>query len=440
MNLNDMYKKKMIVGILVCAAAASAFAQSGTNSPYSQFGLGTIAERASGPGRGMNGLGIAYHEHNQVNALNPASYSALDSLAFIFDIGLSGQLTNFEEKGKRVNAKNANFEYAVAGFRLARHFGVSFGVLPYTTVGYGYSISEKISSSDKDLFITSYSGKGGLHEAYLGFGWEPFKGISFGVNGGYLWGGYDRSVTNTYSDSYVNTLSKIYSADVRALKFDFGVQLSARLSSKDRLTLGATYGLGRKVGGKPTCKVISYNPQSVVSDTVSYPSDGNLELKIPTTIGVGLMWYSNGRVKVGADYTFQKWSDVATPEYSVVNGVADYRLSNDLYKDRHKISLGTEICPGGESSRNFFGRVRYRAGVSYATPYLKINGEDGPKEMSASVGFGIPLFHAWDRPSILNISVQYVRQDSKTFITENTFRINIGLTFNERWFDKWKVE
>jgi hypothetical protein len=25
-------------------------------------------------------------------------------------------------------------------------------------------------------------------------------------------------------------------------------------------------------------------------------------------------------------------------------------------------------------------------------------------------------------------------------ITENTFRINIGMTFNERWFAKWKVE
>ena len=24
--------------------------------------------------------------------------------------------------------------------------------------------------------------------------------------------------------------------------------------------------------------------------------------------------------------------------------------------------------------------------------------------------------------------------------SENTFRINIGLTFNERWFAKWKVE
>ena len=53
--------------------------------------------------------------------------------------------------------------------------------------------------------------------------------------------------------------------------------------------------------------------------------------------------------------------------------------------------------------------------------------------------FGIPIVNAYNNRSLLNISAQWVRQDSKVFITENTFRINIGLTFNERWFAKWKV-
>ena len=41
---------------------------------------------------------------------------------------------------------------------------------------------------------------------------------------------------------------------------------------------------------------------------------------------------------------------------------------------------------------------------------------------------------------MLNISGQWVRSSAKDFITENMFRINIGITFNERWFAKWKVE
>ena len=48
--------------------------------------------------------------------------------------------------------------------------------------------------------------------------------------------------------------------------------------------------------------------------------------------------------------------------------------------------------------------------------------------------------NGWNNRSVLNISAQWVRQESKMFITENAFRINIALTFNEGWFAKWKVE
>ena len=34
--------------------------------------------------------------------MNPASYSAVDSLSFIFDAGLSLQLTNFDEGGHKL--------------------------------------------------------------------------------------------------------------------------------------------------------------------------------------------------------------------------------------------------------------------------------------------------------------------------------------------------
>jgi hypothetical protein len=33
-----------------------------------------------------------------------------------------------------------------------------------------------------------------------------------------------------------------------------------------------------------------------------------------------------------------------------------------------------------------------------------------------------------------------VHASAKDRITENMFRVTVGLTFNERWFTKWKVE
>ena len=413
------------------------YGHSSTNSPYSQYGLGAIADQSGSVSRGMNGLGIAYSQHNVVNNLNPASYSEIDSLSFIFDVGVSGQLSNFKEGKKRLNARSASFEHVIAGFRLAPHLGMSFGILPYTNVGYNFSTTERINSSS--TYSSYYRGTGGVHDAYLGLGWQPFKGVAFGVNGGYLWGSYDRSVVNSYSESSANTLSKYYSASINSYKLDFGAQLSANITKKDKLTLGLTYGMGHQIGGKPTCLVISNNAETSVADTTSYPRQGNLQLEIPTTFGAGLMWNHRGKVKVGADFQLEKWGSVEMPEYGSVGGVTDYRLQTGLFKDRKKLTLGTEICPN-ETGRRFINRVRFRAGVSYATPYLIINGQDGPKELSASIGLGLPIVNGWNNRSVLNISAQWVRQESKMFITENAFRINIALTFNEGWFAKWKVE
>ena len=91
-------------------------------------------------------------------------------------------------------------------------------------------------------------------------------------------------------------------------------------------------------------------------------------------------------------------------------------------------------------SRNFFGRIHYRAGISYVPSYQKINGMDGPKEIQASIGFGIPIINGWNNRSFLNISAHWINRSADNLIKENTFMVTVGLTFNERWFAKFKVE
>ena len=133
--------KKLIIccWLLAVGSWLGASAQSGTNSPYSQYGLGILSDQSQGFNRGMNGLGIGLRIGNQVNYLNPASYSSIDSLTMLVDMGLSLQITNFKEGGNKVNARNANFEYAVATFRILPKFGLAAGVVPYTNIGYNYS-------------------------------------------------------------------------------------------------------------------------------------------------------------------------------------------------------------------------------------------------------------------------------------------------------------
>ena len=439
---NKNYKMKKILSALsLSILTVSAFAQSGTNSPYSQYGLGVLTDQGNGINRGMNGVGLGLREGNQINYLNPASYSSVDSLTFIFDVGMSLQVTNFKEGNVKKNANNADFEYAVGGFRIMPRMGLAFGILPYTNSGYSYQSSGVIDRDDtqsQTSYSNVYSGSGGLHQVFLGLGWEPVRNFSIGVNGGYLWGNSTRSVATSYSDNYANTLSKTYSYNVSSYKLDFGLQYSQKISKKDRITLGATYGLGHNLNADPALDIVSVNSQTGVTDTTSFVSRNGIEL--PNEFAVGLAYSHNGQLTLAFDYQMQQWSKVKYPKYSTgSNGSPSYHTATNMFDDRQKFNLGAEYCRN-KTGRSFSSRIRYRLGASYTTPYLKINGLEGPKELSVSGGLGIPIINGWNNRSILNISAQWVRSSAKDMITENTFRINVGLTFNERWFAKWKFD
>jgi len=431
--------KRIFLGTLLCAAALTVNAQSGTNSPYSQYGLGVLSDQSQGFNRGMNGLGLGMRFSNQVNTLNPASYSAIDSLTMIFDAGLSGQVTNFKENGRKLNANNADFEYVVGSFRLFPKIGMTFGILPFTNIGYNYSSSRTVGTDSEgqpsSISTETHSGSGGIHQAFIGAGWNFYKGLSVGANVGYLWGSYDKSVTVANSDAYVNTVMRAYSASVSSYKLDLGLQWEHKWNAKDVTTLGVTYGLGHSLNSDPELITAISNPQTGVqtNDTMRV-GDG---LHLPSTFGVGLSWTRNNSLTVGLDYTMQKWGSCDYPEMNSQTG--EYRKVSGMLMDRHKVTLGAQWIPN-PMSRKFLNRVNYRFGVSYNTPYIKVNGQDGPKEYSVSAGFGIPIVNGWNNRSMFNISAQWVKASAKDLITENTFRINIGITFNERWFMKWKVE
>lgn len=431
--------KKNLLVLAMALASLNVSAQSGTNSPYSQYGLGILSDQGNGFNRGMNGVGIALTRHNQVNYLNPASYSKTDSTSFIFDVGMSLQMTNFKEGNVKKNAKNADFEYAVGAFRLAKNFGFGFGIIPFSNVGYNYSTTSDIKNtagvSTNSTYTNTFAGNGGIHEVFIGLGYEPIKGLSVGVNGGYLWGDYTRSMTTTYSNSNSKSLSKIYSADITNYKLDFGVQYSYDLNKKDAITIGATYGVGHDLHSDPILMYIS--SASTVIDTTMYKAGNGLSL--PDQFGIGVSYNHDKKWILTADYTLQKWSNAKYPVFSDDhNGNVKYEVAKGSLTDRHKINFGGEYC-SNEESRSFAPRIRYRFGASYTTPYIKVNGQDGPKEISVSAGVGIPIMNGYNNRSMINISAQWVNLSGAP-IKENTFRINVGITFNEKWFAKWKFD
>lgn len=428
-------KKTIITCLMTGFLAFSASAQvSGTLSPYSQFGLGTLADQSQGFNRGMNGLAIGLRDSRIANMQNPASYSAIDSLTMVIDAGVSGQLTNFKEGGKKLNRRTADFDYVAAVFRVMPKMGVSVGIVPFSNIGYSYYSVDK---SNNNLTATStYSGTGGFSQAYIGVGWEVMKGLSLGGNISYFWGDYSKSVVNVSNDSYAKTLTKTYSASVNSYKLDFGAQWQQQLDKKNLLTIGLTAGIGHNLGAQANLSSVTSESQNSTSfeSTDSVPD----AFSLPYSFGIGATLLHKNSLIVGADYTLQRWGALDFPQ--VNETTAHYGMASGLLKDRHKVTLGLDWVPDAMSPRKFFRRVHYRMGASYATPYYNIQGHDGPTEFSVSAGVGIPILNTWNNRSVLNISAQWTHSSAKDFITENAFRINIGLTFNERWFAKWKVD
>ena len=153
-------KKRIFGSIFAGFMALSAMGQvSNTLSPYSQFGIGMLSDQSLSYGRGMAGLSIGVRDSKHPNVTNPASYSSVDSLTMIFDIGISGQITNFKEGDVKKNAKTADFDYAVASFRLLKKVGASIGIIPYSNIGYNFYNAEWIGSHESDYF-------GGISDNY----------------------------------------------------------------------------------------------------------------------------------------------------------------------------------------------------------------------------------------------------------------------------------
>ena len=416
---------------LMAMSAMGAYAQSGTNSPYSQFGLGDLAPQSVGFNKGMGGVGYAFRKGNEVNPLNPASYSSVDSLSMIIDAGLSGQITNYDENGTTMSAKGGGFDYVTALFRMFKNVGVNVGIMPYSNIGYSYSSSTQLSEVNTTVPV-KYEGNGGVHQLFIGAGWSVIKPLSIGFNLAYLWGEYERTVTST--NTSINVLSRQYSASVNSWKLDLGLQYDQPISKTDFITLGATFTPGHNLKSDPECKVVSRNTSIGKSDTTSYIINNVLD--IPTTWGVGLAYRHGSILRVGADFQMQKWGSLLFPSMTANN---NYVMKEGLLKDSYKLNAGAEWMPNPKS-RKLLAHVRYRIGAGYTTPYYYINGQDGPKDFHLSLGFGIPIMNVYNNRSILNISAQWQRRSAENLITENTFRINIGLTFNERWFAKWKIE
>ena len=419
--------KHTLCALLLTMVTGMAIAQNNTNSPYTRYGYGDLSDQSFGNSKAMGGIAFGLRDGAQINPLNPASYTAIDSLTFLFEGGVSLQNMNISGSGVKLNAKNSSFDYLAMQFRLHPRIAMSIGLLPFSNVG--YSVSD--SKVDNGVSQTrSFTGDGGLHQLYGGIGVKVLKNLSLGVNASYFCGDITRTRTIIYpatseSYSYIQQMG----VSISDYKLDFGTQYTLDFNKKHSMTIGAVFSPKHKLNN-------DYTVTTQVSTTNSNNLDATLEL--PNTFGVGFTYNYDKRLTVGADYSLQQWSKTKFGVNTSDDAVREDFNETYTYCNRHKVSVGAEYIPN-LMGRSYLSHIKYRLGAYYTTPYYKIGGKEATREYGVTAGFGLPVPRS---RSILSISGQFVRisgQES-AFVNENIFRVSIGLTFNERWFFKRRVE
>lgn len=399
-------------------------------SPYSMLGYGSFDDCSSGINSGMGGVGYGVNNKMQINPKNPASYAAMDSLTFLFDVGMSVESNWLKEGHLKERKTTANFDYAVAQFPIGKHLGGSLGIMPFSEVNYEYG--KKIPFGE----YTNY-GEGGIHQVYLGFAAKLYKNLYLGANVSFLFGNITHSTTILPSSDY-NVVAMIAQSrmHITDYKIDIGVRYTQPINDNHSITIGAVYSPKKKILGKKYNDLYQLETSGETSLTVE--SD-TTQLKdysqMAATYGVGLGYNWGDKLVAGIDFTYQPWSQADYLPLWKKNYTEETLKGN--FNDRYRISAGVEYRNALYSTK-YFDRMKFRAGAYYEKSYLKFKG-NGLSEIGATIGLGFPIMR--DK-SLVNLSAQYFHRKltPEATIVENGLVFSIGISFNEFWFFKNRIE
>ena len=419
-----MRHENLIFAVLLLLASTQLAGQNNTNSPYTRFGYGDVTESPAVELRGMGGAGLANRSKNTINALNPASYSSIDSLTFQFDVGAGTRFSRFSvaEACKNLfsSAFNANLEYVTMRFPLARWLGFSAGLLPYSFAGYNfyqkdYRIKDVASTEDPDTlhFARSFDGAGGFSQVYGGLSINILKHISLGINTYYMFGEINNSRSVIFSQTS-EIPSSLYSNRLRAsdLRMRYGLQLYNTFAEKHDVVLGVIYEQKKKLNG-------SFTASQGIDTVVNY----NSGFELPQVLGLGLNYTFNKKLTIGFDYMAHSW------------GNALFFQKTDSLVNRTKLAFGAEYI-SNPAGRKYSERIRYRVGFNMANQYYRVNNQAPMNDYTFSFGLGLPTKTG---KSMLNVSLEYGKIGSASLLREDYLKLTFSAAIDERWFFKPKL-
>lgn len=411
----NMQKNFINILLFLCLSLPVAIsAQNGTSSPFSRTAYGDLNDNVPNTYRAMGGVGIGMRGNKVICSMQPASYTAGDSLTFMFDLGASVMWSNYKDESGTKNKANGNLEYISLQFPLyKRYVGMSLGVLPYSAVGYDISLSDSVNSPYHA--IKNYYGEGGISEVYGGLSINLFDWVALGANVYYMFGNVVNTRSISFEEAGLTSVVMASALKVNSVRFRYGLQLFHTFD-KHTIVLGGVFENKQKLN-------CSYGEieSSLLDSVYLSENDPNFHSEIPMQYGVGASYTYDKRLTLAFDYSTQCFSSVSYMS-----------LGTGVLKDRSKYSFGAEYRhnPFG---RKYAERMMWRVGCNVADSYLNtINTPD----FSVSIGLGFPLRNAG---TVFNTTIEYGHRGNIGGMEENYMRMTLNASIAENWFFKRKL-
>jgi hypothetical protein len=404
-----------------------------STSPYSYFGVGEHIKKGFGQSRAMGNIGYGVRTYNQINYLNPASYTAQDTQSFMLDVSLLGNYTNYTSSEGEALSRNLTLNTITIAFPVLHEWKASLGLLPYSRVGY-YIVEDR---QEVDTSVRySYRGLGGLNQFYIGNSFMFMDRFAIGVNLNYLFGYIEHnkviSVPTDRNTGQTYVRDKNVYGDVM---FHIGAQYFQDFkigSRKYNLTVGGVFYNTSEMSSRRYYILENIlSPQNAsFRDTVVYTEDEKIISRFPQTIGAGFTikkMYTQDNTSewmAGVDYTMTDWSNAG----GMFEG----------YKNTTSLNAGFEYVPQKVSFRDYWKRVHYRIGGYLATSPIYLNGNQ-LQERGVTFGLGLPFKYS---NTTFNLTYEMgVRGTTDNgLIKENYNIIAVNLTFYDFWFFRRKID
>ena len=417
--------KKIIVSICLLFSLAL-FAQEGTSSPYSFYGIGDMKFKGTVENRSMGGISV-FPDSIHLNLQNPAHFASLKLTSFA--IGATYANSKSKTETEESKARRTSLDYLAFAIPVGK-LGVGFGLIPYSTVGYKIGKTTYVTNTNNDTIraeVTRTNGIGGVNKVFFGAGYQLTKKINLGADIQYNFGTIKTESLQYRTDlqygSRENNLSNI-----RGVNFDIGISYQTRVKKRYTLfsALYYTPDATLKLGNSRFIEVVEISNSIRTVESQSIPVE-DTTIKLPSKLSFGSGFGEVKKWLVGAEITFLK-NSVLSNRFVDIQGAT--------FENSIRYSIGGFYIPNYNSYSNYLKKIVYRGGLRYENTGLVIQTKS-ITDFAANIGLGLPLSGTFTN---VNIGLEIGKRGTKYYnlVEENYVNLSVGLSLSDKWFVKRK--